>query len=103
MRLSVPYEIAAYTLSARETRVAHLSTMTDGGSNYPVEIGATVTAPQPTAPPVSSPDGCFPKTVPPSPATAATPAPAQSPPPLVPSPPPALVTPVPGPPSPPPV
>ncbi len=61
VRLPVPYQVAAYTLSARETRVAQLSTMTDGGSNYPVEIGATVTAPQATAPPISSPDGCFPK------------------------------------------
>jgi hypothetical protein len=34
--------------------------MTDGGSFYPVEIGVTETTPQPSAPPITAPDGCFP-------------------------------------------
>ncbi len=38
-----------------------VQTMTDGGSNYPLEFGVTATAPQPTTPPMSAPDGCFPK------------------------------------------
>ena len=38
-----------------------VQTMTDGGSNYPLEFGLTATPPQPTTPPISSPDGCFPK------------------------------------------
>ena len=38
-----------------------VQTMTDGGSFYPVRLGVTATAPQPTAPPITAPDGCFPK------------------------------------------
>lgn len=36
-------------------------TMTDGGSNYPLEIGVTATPPSPSPPPITAPDGCFPK------------------------------------------
>jgi hypothetical protein len=35
--------------------------MTDGGSFYPAQIGITATPPQPNAPGVFAPDGCFPK------------------------------------------
>jgi hypothetical protein len=35
--------------------------MTDGGSFYPLEVGLSGTPPQPVTPPVSAPDGCFPK------------------------------------------
>lgn len=38
-----------------------VQTMTDGGSNYPLEVGLTATPPQPTVPPMTAPDGCFPK------------------------------------------
>ena len=38
-----------------------VQTMTDGGSNYPLEVGLTATPPLPTTPPMSAPDGCFPK------------------------------------------
>lgn len=38
-----------------------VQTMTDGGSNYPLEVGLTATPPQPAVPPITAPDGCFPK------------------------------------------
>lgn len=38
-----------------------VQTMTDGGSSYPLEVGITATPPQPSVPPISAPDGCFPK------------------------------------------
>ena len=34
--------------------------MTDGGSFYPLEFGATATQPLTYTPPVGSPDGCSP-------------------------------------------
>lgn len=61
VREPVPYEIAAYTLVPHQTSQALLQTMTDGGSFYPVEVGVTPTPPQPSAPPITAPDGCFPK------------------------------------------
>jgi hypothetical protein len=75
MREPVPYEIAAFTLPAGVTSRAQLQTMTDGGSFYPVEIGVSSTQPQPTAPPITAPAGCFPKPVT-SPSPAASPSPA---------------------------
>ena len=60
VRQPVPYQIAALTLPPGQTHAA-LETMTDGGSFYPVEVGVTATPPAPTAPPISAPDGCFPK------------------------------------------
>ena len=72
MREPVPYQIAAYTLPPHTTSRARLQTMTDGGSLYPAEIGVTATQPQPSAPPIGAPDGCFPK-------PAAGPSPAASP------------------------
>lgn len=38
-----------------------VQTMTDGGSSYPLEVGLTATPPQPSVPPMSAADGCFPK------------------------------------------
>jgi hypothetical protein len=61
VRVPQPYQIAAIPLAAGATQQVHLDTMTDGGSFYPVEIGVTATPPQPGAPPMSGPDGCFPK------------------------------------------
>lgn len=55
------YEIAAFALAPGGRYQLQVSSMTDGGSNYPIEIGLTQTPPQPSAPPISSPDGCFPK------------------------------------------
>jgi hypothetical protein len=61
VRVPVPYQIAAFTLAPGGRYQSTVTTMTDGGSNYPVEIGMTSTPPLPTAPPISSPQGCFPK------------------------------------------
>ncbi len=61
VRLPVPYEISAFVLAPGSRYQSTVTTMTDGGSNYPLEIGITATPPQPSAPPISSPDGCFPK------------------------------------------
>jgi hypothetical protein len=61
VRLSTPYQISAFQLMPGQTYHANVRTMTDGGSFYPAEIGVTATPPQPNAPPMSSPDGCFPK------------------------------------------
>jgi hypothetical protein len=41
-----------------------VQTMTDGGSNYPLEVGLSAAAPLPTVPPINAPDGCFPKAQP---------------------------------------
>ncbi|MGZ3515886.1 MAG: hypothetical protein ACXVAM_01810 [Vulcanimicrobiaceae bacterium] len=48
-------------LNPGERRTTTVLTMTDGGSSYPVEVGVTATPPQPVVPPISAPDGCFPK------------------------------------------
>ncbi|MEO6913514.1 MAG: hypothetical protein ABI182_05780 [Candidatus Baltobacteraceae bacterium] len=63
-QIGVPYQLAPGA-----TQSSTVLTMTDGGSNYPLEVGVTTTPPQPTTPPISSPDGCFPK---PQPATQQT-------------------------------
>jgi hypothetical protein len=78
VRVPQPYQIAAIPLAAGASQQVHLDTMTDGGSFYPVEIGVTATPPQPGAPPIFGPDGCFPKpgaaeTPPPSPDTSPPP------------------------------
>jgi hypothetical protein len=67
IRVSVPYQIAAYQLAPNQTYRVVVETMTDGGSNYPAELGITSATPQPAAPPISSADGCFPKPQPLSP------------------------------------
>lgn len=61
VRVPVPYQIAAYTLAPNQTYRLLVQTMTDGGSNYPAEVGVTGTPPQASPPPISAPDGCFPK------------------------------------------
>lgn len=60
-RLSVPYQIQAYALAPHATYQVSLETMTDGGSNYPLEVGITGTPPVPQTPAVDAPDGCFPR------------------------------------------
>ncbi|GAC1503996.1 MAG: hypothetical protein NVS1B14_09690 [Vulcanimicrobiaceae bacterium] len=55
------YLIRRFDLAPHATETHVVRTMTDGGSNFPVEIGMTANAPQPTTPPISAPDGCFPK------------------------------------------
>lgn len=49
------------SLASRTNAQVTVETMTDGGSNYPLEVGVTATPPQPTTPPINAPDGCFPK------------------------------------------
>ena len=61
VRQSIPYQIQAFQLAPGGKYQLNVQTMTDGGSNYPLEIGITAIVPQPTAPPISSPTGCFPK------------------------------------------
>ena len=61
VRLAQPYFLSTYQLPPHWTGVSTTVTMTDGGSFYPVELGATDTQPVPNAPPVGSPDGCSPK------------------------------------------
>ncbi|MBV9271268.1 MAG: hypothetical protein JO165_09240 [Candidatus Eremiobacteraeota bacterium] len=63
-RVSDRYQIASFTLDPGASRRVNLLTMTDGGSNYPIEVGATSTPPQASTPPISAPDGCFPKAQP---------------------------------------
>lgn len=77
VRVASPYQLAQYTLTPSSTARVVVQTMTDGGSNYPAEIGFSATAPTPSPPPVSAPDGCFPKpqapVATPSPSPGATP------------------------------
>ncbi len=61
VRLPTPYQVSSYELAPGATYHAVVQTMTDGGSFYPAEIGVTAAAPQPSAPPISAPEGCFPK------------------------------------------
>lgn len=66
-RLSQAYQVAAagqsgaYLLAPGQTYALNVQTMTDGGSNYPLEIGITATPPAPLPVSISGPDGCFPK------------------------------------------
>ncbi|MDQ6826751.1 MAG: hypothetical protein M3Z14_06080 [Candidatus Eremiobacteraeota bacterium] len=75
------YLLRSYTLPARGTLQSRILTMAEGGSNYPITIGVSAVAPQPTAPPIFSPTGCFPKPqqAPPPPSTSATPSPLPTP------------------------
>ncbi|MGH7715274.1 MAG: hypothetical protein ACREML_04675, partial [Vulcanimicrobiaceae bacterium] len=76
VRLPERYQIMAYTMPPQQQAASTVVTMTDGGSNYPIEIGMTTTPPLPTVPPQSAPDGCFPK---PAPSPSAEPLPTQTP------------------------
>ncbi len=70
---------APFAIPSGQTRIT-VQTMTDGGSAYPLEIGLTATPPLSTTPPISAPDGCFPKPSAPAATPAASPAPSPSPP-----------------------
>jgi hypothetical protein len=59
VREAVPYHVATFQLSPQQTYHATVTTMTDGGSFYPVEIGVTSTPPE-EHPSIHSRDGCFP-------------------------------------------
>ncbi|MBV9718183.1 MAG: hypothetical protein JOZ77_02625 [Candidatus Eremiobacteraeota bacterium] len=61
VRVANPYQITSFELKAGERYHTVVQTMTDGGSFYPAEIGLSATPPQPSAPPINAPDGCFPK------------------------------------------
>jgi hypothetical protein len=76
-RVSNRYQIGNPISVAPHARLTlPVVTMTDGGSSYPLEVGITATPPAPVVPPMSAPDGCFPKTAPsPSPALAPVPEP----------------------------
>lgn len=74
-RVSDRYQIGdAITVAPHATLQLPVLTMTDGGSNYPLEVGITATPPSPAPPQMSASNGCFPK-----PAAAAPPAPISSP------------------------
>lgn len=64
VRLQQPYWVTTYELPPRYTGVSTILTMTDGGSFYPLELGATSTQPLSYTPPVGSPDGCSPNAPP---------------------------------------
>jgi len=85
-RVSDRYLIAPVALDAGASRRVNVLTMTDGGSNYPLEVGVTSAQPEPTTPPISAPNGCFPKPqatatplVAPSPSPSPEPAPSVTP------------------------
>jgi hypothetical protein len=61
VRVPSRYQITAVQLLPGQTSRVVLQTMTDGGSFYPIRLGVTATAPLPSAPPITAPDGCFPK------------------------------------------
>lgn len=64
VRVPSRYQVTAFDLTPGEASHAVVQTMTDGGSFYPVRIGLSTTAPLPAAPPITAPDGCFPKAQP---------------------------------------
>jgi hypothetical protein len=55
------YQISAFTLDPGRNYLLRVDTMTDGSSSYPIEIGLTTSSPEAAAPPISAPNGCFPK------------------------------------------
>lgn len=64
-RVSERYQIGdPITVQPHARLTLPVQTMTDGGSNYPLEVGLSAAAPQATVPPMSAPDGCFPKSGP---------------------------------------
>lgn len=72
-RASERYQIGAPIQAPPGASAVQLQTMTDGGSFYPIEVGLTATPPTPAPPPISAPNGCFPK--PQAPAASASPQP----------------------------
>ena len=67
------YQVSTYALAPGATVPVTVTTMTDGGSNYPIEIGVSATPPVPVTPAIDAPDGCFPKAATPSPAPVESP------------------------------
>jgi hypothetical protein len=61
VRVAQRYLIDAADVPPHAAATLDVVTMTDGGSSYPLEIGVTTDPPLPHAPPISAPDGCFPK------------------------------------------
>ncbi len=61
VRVSKRYAVSSFVLDARAIAAIDVLTMTDGGSNYPLEIGVTSLPTAATIPPIAAPDGCFPK------------------------------------------
>jgi hypothetical protein len=61
VRTPTPYQVTSFELPPGQTTRVTVQTMTDGGSFYPAQIGVTATPPQPAAPSINAPDGCFPK------------------------------------------
>jgi hypothetical protein len=81
-RLPQPYWFMTYLVPPHATGESTTITMTDGGSFYPIEFGATEALPVPITPPLNAADGCTPNVTPwPAPrattaaATRASPAP----------------------------
>jgi len=60
VRKPVAYQIASFEVAPQQTLHRTVTTMADGGSSYPVEIGVTGTPPQPANPALHSGEGCFP-------------------------------------------
>jgi hypothetical protein len=61
VRVAQPYGVTSIALAPHATSALDVLTMTDGGSNYPLEIGVTTSRPLLQTPPITAPDGCFPK------------------------------------------
>ena len=59
-RVANRYQIGAPISAPPGTSHLVVQTMTDGGSNYPLELGVTATPPQTATPAMTAPDGCFP-------------------------------------------
>lgn len=75
-RASERYQIGSPIEAPPGSSTIQLQTMTDGGSYYPLEVGLTATPPTPAPPPITAPNGCFPK---PQASPQASPLPAASP------------------------
>jgi hypothetical protein len=61
VRVAQRYEITSRTLAPHAPGSVEVRTMTDGGSNYPLEIGVSSTPPLASTPAITAADGCFPK------------------------------------------
>jgi len=66
-RAAERYQIGAPVTAPPGASSIQVQTMTDGGSFYPLEVGLTATPPSPAPPPITAPNGCFPKQVSPQP------------------------------------
>ncbi|MDP9023827.1 MAG: hypothetical protein M3N13_00445, partial [Candidatus Eremiobacteraeota bacterium] len=60
-RVAHAYLIAPFTLAAGQRARIAVTTMTDGASSYPLEVGLTPDPPEGSTPPLFSAEGCFPK------------------------------------------